>query len=143
MIKVQTKNGVDLFITLCDDCGENKGGYFCQVYLDEDCSEDYDNFVIHKEDLDCYENKDEFIQILCEEYAKNVDDMPILNKEFNEVYDTISDAYDKVNEFYLKHIFFNERCNPLHRKEVADLLDKIGKAKEIGHEIAEHYTWDD
>jgi hypothetical protein len=142
MIKVQTKNGVELFITLCDDCGNNKGGYYCEVSLDENGVFEYDNFVIHKEDLECCENKDEYIQICCEEYAKNVDDMPILNKEFNEVYDKISDAYDKVNEFYLKYIFFNKRCNPLHRQEVADLLDKIGNVKEIGHEIAEHYTWD-
>ena len=142
MIKVYTKNGVELFISLCDDCFPNEGGYYCEVSLDENGVFEYDNFVIHKEDLDCCENKDEFIQILCEEYAKNVDDMPILNKEFNEVYNAISDAYDKVNEFYLKHIFFNDRCNPLHKQEVADLLDKIGNAKEIGHEIAEHYTWD-
>ena len=128
--------------TLCDDCGENKGGYFCQVYLDEDEVFEYDNFVIHNEELECTNDKDAYIQFCCEEYAKGFDDMPILNKEFNEVYDTISDAYDKVNEFYLKHIFFNERCNPLHKQEVADLLDKIGNAKEIGHEIAEHYTWD-
>ena len=33
MLQVRTKNGVKLYITFTDDCGENKGGYFCQVYL--------------------------------------------------------------------------------------------------------------
>ena len=34
MIKVTTKNGLDLFIMLCDDVDPNKGGYYCEVYLD-------------------------------------------------------------------------------------------------------------
>jgi hypothetical protein len=68
--------------------------------------------------------------------------MPYLNREFNEIYQKVSDAYDSINEFYLKHIFFNQRCNPAHKEEMATLLDKIGEVRELAHDIAEHYTWD-
>ena len=38
MIKVTTKNGLDLFISLFDDVDPNKGGYYCEVYLEAgDC----------------------------------------------------------------------------------------------------------
>lgn len=142
MIKVLSKNGVELFITLADDCGENKGGYFCRVYLDEDCSEDYDYFVIHKEDLDCVIDKDEYIQLCCENYAKGFDDAPILNEKMNEIYDAVNNAYDLINDFYLKHIFSNTNCSGIDKSLVGDLFDKMGNVKEFAHELAEHYTWD-
>ena len=142
MIKVTTKNGLDLFISLCDDVDTNKGGYYCEVYLNEDDCIDIDNFVIHKDDLDCFENREAGIETLCKVYAKHFDDMPYLNREFNEIYQKVSDAYDLINEFYLKHIFCNEKCNPAHREEMATLFDKMGEVKELAHEIAEHYTWD-
>jgi hypothetical protein len=142
MIKVQTKNGVELFISLCDDCGENKGGYFCQVYLDKDGSEDYDNFIIHKKDLDCFENEDECIQKHCEDYAKSFDDAPILNKKFNKIYDLISEVNELVNEFYMRHIVFNKNCSDKEKTDMVDLWDKMGWVKEQAHFIAEHYTWD-
>ena len=142
MIEVKTKNGVPLFISLCDDVEPNKGGYYCEVYLDDDCIEDFDNFVIHKEDLDCFENEDNGINVLCEEYAMGVDDMPILNKKFNKLYDSVKDSYDLVGEFFSNYIFFNKRCNPEHREEMRDLFDKMGEVIELAHNIAEHYTWD-
>lgn len=42
------KNGKKLHITLCDDIDTNKGGYYCQVYDNENCDNEIDNFVIHK-----------------------------------------------------------------------------------------------
>jgi hypothetical protein len=142
MIKVTTKNGLDLFISLFDDVDPNKGGYYCEVYLEAGDCLNIDNFVIHKDDLDCFEDRNEGIETLCKVYAKHFDDMPYLNREFNEIYQKVSDAYDSINDFYLKHIFFNERCNPAHREEMATLLDKIGEVRELAHDIAEHYTWD-
>lgn len=41
-----------VFVSLCDDVGENKGGFFCQVYADEDMENEINYFVIHKEDLE-------------------------------------------------------------------------------------------
>lgn len=41
-----------MYITECRDCGENDGGYFCQIYYDEDCEKEIDNFCIHKEELE-------------------------------------------------------------------------------------------
>ena len=142
MIKVTTKNGLDLFISLFDDVDTNKGGYYCEVYLEAGDCLNIDNFIIHKDDLDCFEDRQEGIETLCKVYAKHFDDMPYLNREFNEIYQKVSDAYDSINEFYLKHIFFNKRCNPAHKEEMATLLDKIGEVRELAHDIAEHYTWD-
>lgn len=39
-----------VFVTLTDDCGENKGGYFCQVYADENFENEIDFFTLHHED---------------------------------------------------------------------------------------------
>ena len=83
MIKVTTKNGLDLFIGLFDDVEPNKGGYYCEVYLDEGDCLNIDNFVIQKADLDCFINREEGIETLCKVYAKHFDDMPYLNREFN------------------------------------------------------------
>ena len=142
MIKVQTKNGVELFISLLDDIGENAGGYFCQVCLDEDGEQEYDYFVIHIEDLNCVENKDEYIQICCENYANGFDDAPILNEKMNEIYDAVNNTYDLINDFYLRHIFSNSNCSGIDKVLVSDLFDKMGSVKEYAHELAEHYTWD-
>ena len=142
MIEVKTKNGVELFITLADDCGENKGGYFCRVYLDENIRNDYDYFVIHKEELECTNDEDAYIQLCCENYAKGFDDAPILNEKMNEIYDAVNNAYDLINDFYLKHIFSNTNCSGIDKALVGDLFDKMGNVKEYAHELAEHYTWD-
>lgn len=142
MIKVTTKNGLNLFIGLFDDVDPNKGGYYCEVYLDEGDCLNIDNFVIYKDDLDCFEDRQEGIEVHCKVYAEHFDDMPYLNREFNQIYQRVLDAFGSINKFYLKHIFFNKRCNPDHREEMAKLFNKMGEVKELAHDIAEHYTWD-
>lgn len=144
MIKTTTKNGVSLFISLCDDVEPNKGGYYCEVYLDEDCNEEFDNFVIHKEDLDCFVNEDNGIEVLCEEYARGVDDMPILNKKFNAIYDLIGDLDSKVGDFYGKHILYNKNMdvNSDLFSQTSKLLMMFSEIKCLAHDIAERYTWD-
>jgi hypothetical protein len=73
----------------------------------------------------------------------NESEMTIRNKEFNEIYDIISNASAMLDEFYIKHIFANEKCNDKDEiANVAELLDKLGNVKELAHGIAEHYTWD-
>ena len=67
-----------------------------------------------------------------------------LNEEFNEVYNAISDAYDKINEFYMKHCALgqNDIDSGFVMCDLCELWDSLGKCKEIGHEVAEHFTWD-
>ena len=67
----------------------------------------------------------------------------VLNEEFNEVYDAISDAYDKLNEFYMKHCAFCEDIEntPIYF-DIVSLFDKLGNCKENAHEIVEYFTWD-
>lgn len=45
-------NYKEFYISRTEDCDENIGGYFCQVYADENMDYEIDNFCIHKEDLD-------------------------------------------------------------------------------------------
>jgi hypothetical protein len=46
MVKCTSKNGVEVWVSRCYDCEPNLGGFFCQVYLDEDCEYEIDNFVV-------------------------------------------------------------------------------------------------
>lgn len=139
MISGRTKNGVKLYVTFVEDIFPNECGYYCEIYLDNSCCNEVDNFVIHPFDLVDGKTPED----VAKTYIENeFDDMPILCKEFNKAYDTISDAFDLINEFYINHIFFNKRCDPDHREAMVELFDKLGNVKEIAHEIAEHYTWD-
>lgn len=40
-----------LYISTTEDCGENLGGYYCQVYVDEGMSDEIDDFCIHPDEL--------------------------------------------------------------------------------------------
>lgn len=42
-----------VYISVTEDCGENEGGFYCQVYSDKDCENQIDDFCIHPEDCDC------------------------------------------------------------------------------------------
>lgn len=66
MIEAKTKQGTTVYVSLCDDVDPNKGGYFCQVYSDEDMQEELDYFCIHPEDLECAS-----VEELVREYVKN------------------------------------------------------------------------
>lgn len=77
-------------------------------------------------------------------YNENTDKGKVLNQEFNEVYDAITTAYDKLNEFYMEHCAFdnNNVKNKSIRIDINDLWDMLGNCREIAHEVAEHFTWD-
>lgn len=42
----------DLYISCTEDCEENEGGYFCQVYTDESLDDEIDYFCIHTDELE-------------------------------------------------------------------------------------------
>lgn len=135
VVQVRTKNGVSLLISLTDDCGENVGGYFCQVYLDENCAFEIDNFVIHRDD-------NRTIEECCEDYAKEFDDMPIINKRMNEVYESISDSYMTAFQFFIQHIAINKNVTQSEKNNFQELIDKMVEVNTLAQEIADHYTWD-
>lgn len=54
MISATTKRGTKVWVSLCDDIGDNRGGYYCEVYLDGMEDDPIDNFVIHADDLIYY-----------------------------------------------------------------------------------------
>ena len=145
MIKVDTKNCVQLYITMTEDCFPNEGGYYCEVYRDEDAIEEFDNFVIHKEDLDCFANKEEGIKELCRAYAEGVDDMTILSQKFNDIYNRIGDLDNDIDIFYGRHILFNKSvdANSVLFEQMCRLQQTMSEVKSLAHSVAEHYTWDD
>ena len=45
-----------LYVSATPDCEPNEGGYYCQVYADEDYGDQIDDFCIHPDELE--ENDD-------------------------------------------------------------------------------------
>lgn len=72
MQKVTTKNGNTYYVTFTDDCEDNVGGYFCQVYKDEDLEEEIGFFVLHKRHIDEY-GIDELVQDYVEDFDVEID----------------------------------------------------------------------
>jgi hypothetical protein len=144
MYKVYTKNGIALYISLCDDVEPNKGGYYCEVYLYEDGVTEFDNFVIHKEDLFSFENKSEGIISLCEVYANGVDDIPILNKKFSTIYYLIRDTDAMANDFYMRHILYNRNMDADSDlfKKMSKLQVMMAEIKALSHDVAGYYNRD-
>lgn len=57
-----------VYISTTPDYGENLGGYYCQVYKDEDMDYQVDDFCIHTDDCDCTDSKE--VEKFIEEYSK-------------------------------------------------------------------------
>lgn len=57
MIKCTSKNGVEVWVSRCYDCEPNLGGFFCYVYLDEDCQIEVDDFVVPAEVVEANEDE--------------------------------------------------------------------------------------
>jgi hypothetical protein len=68
MEKVTTKHGNTYYVTFTDDCDNNVGGYYCQVYLDENLEEEIGFFVLHKRHIDEYG-----IDNLVQDYVEDFD----------------------------------------------------------------------
>lgn len=51
MLSVKVNSVRKVYVSFCDDTHPNKGGYFCQVYEDENMEKEIDNFVIHANEL--------------------------------------------------------------------------------------------
>lgn len=50
---VKTKSGMILYYDVQNDCDENYGGYFVEVYTDINFIHRLDYFCVHPEDCDC------------------------------------------------------------------------------------------
>ena len=57
-----------VWISCIEDCAENKGGYFCQVYADEDMEYEIDYFCIHTDDCNCADKNE--VENFIKEYSK-------------------------------------------------------------------------
>jgi hypothetical protein len=77
-------------------------------------------------------------------YNKNIDKGKILNQEFNEIYNLISDVDNLVDMFYVEHILYNKDidANSDIFSQVSKLQMMMSEVKCLSHDIAEYFTWD-
>jgi hypothetical protein len=77
-------------------------------------------------------------------YNENIDKGKILNQEFNEIYNLISDVNNMVDMFYAEHILYNKDidANSDIFSQVSKLQMMMSEVKCLSHEIAEYFTWD-
>ena len=76
-------------------------------------------------------------------YNSNIDKGKILNQEFNEVYDAITTAYEKITDFHIKHCAFIVNVDKEEiLDEIKNLFERLGDCRTTAHEIAEYFTWD-
>lgn len=52
MITAKTVKQTQVWVSFCEDCDCNEGGFYCQIYSDPYCDIEIDNFVIHVEDIE-------------------------------------------------------------------------------------------
>lgn len=56
MIRAKTKKGTPVWVSTIEDVEPNKGGLYCEIYLNF-FGDRYDDFCIHAEDCDCTNDK--------------------------------------------------------------------------------------
>jgi hypothetical protein len=68
----------------------------------------------------------------------------ILNTQFNEIYNLISDVDNMVDMFYAEHILYNKDidANSDIFSQVSKLQMMMSEVKCLSHDIAEYFTWD-
>ena len=77
-------------------------------------------------------------------YNENIDKGKLLNTEFNEIYNLISDVDNMVDMFFTKHILYNKdmKADSKIFEQVTRLQMMMSEVKCLSHEVAEHFTWD-
>ena len=72
MVTARTLKGAQVYVTFYPDCEENVGGYYCQVYTDENCISEIDNFMVHVKDI--ADKKDPYaaVEELAREYIESI-----------------------------------------------------------------------
>ena len=61
----------NVYVDYIQDCDDNKDGYYCTVYIDADCEFEIDNFCIHTDDCNCFD--EQAVEDYIKEYVKNYD----------------------------------------------------------------------
>lgn len=82
-----------LYVSATPDCEPNEGGYYCQVYADEDYGDQIDDFCIHPDELE--EN----------------DDMMILSTGARSISTAATDTMLRMVSSLQKTAIFNHKLN--------------------------------
>lgn len=77
-------------------------------------------------------------------YNADTEGGKILNQEFNEIYNLISDVNNMVDMFYAERILYNKDidANSDIFSQVSKLQMMMSEVKCLSHDIAEYFTWD-
>lgn len=65
MIQATTKKGLDVWVAFNPDCEYNTGGFYCEIWENQDMDCLLDDFCIHPGDCDCQD------EAAVERYAKD------------------------------------------------------------------------
>lgn len=69
MITATTGKGTKVWVHAIEDVDPNKGGYYCEIYLNPN-EDRYDDFCIHREDCDLTNDID--VREFIEEYVSQI-----------------------------------------------------------------------
>lgn len=139
MISGTTKNGVKLYVTFTEDVFPNECGYYCEVYLDDSCCEEIDNFVIHPFELIDSKTPED----VAKEYIAEYDDMPILSNKFDTIYQLVNKTHEMLDDFYMEHFYFNEECCESDKVNMSDLMQRMDSVKELADFMSVRFSWGD
>ena len=70
MITAKTAKRTEVYVSFVEDCEDNEGGYYCEVWDSEDMAKQLDNFCIHTNDCDC--NDWDAIEEFAMNYISNI-----------------------------------------------------------------------
>ena len=71
MLEALTKNGRKVYLCFNEDCEDNEGGYWVEVYTDKDLNNRIDDFCIHPDDCNCSDMFE--VEECAKTYVKNQD----------------------------------------------------------------------
>ena len=74
MIVTKTAKGTKVFVSFCEDCGCNEGGFFVQVYADDDFENELDYFVLDRKKFSKAKDPYTLAERLAAEYIRSITD---------------------------------------------------------------------
>lgn len=133
------------YIAVTEDCDENKGGYYCEIYRKSDTNHDnlIDYFCIHKEELEQNNN----IEFWIRKYINN--NKNLLDEQGEQIYYIIAlvDSYSRKVEKMLainkKHSIreFQNEINRVKNKFEEEILEYGDDWAIISENISDEFDW--
>lgn len=110
-MKAKDKNGNTVYVSYLDDCDENEGGYYCQVYTDKWYDHEIDDFCVHPYDCDC-EDLDEVEKYIAKfisdcDYPEAAVKKFVIRHYWRQWVDIVVEAHDEDEAFDIADTKYN------------------------------------